>query len=295
MSVFRPATASLPSATPRRNTLRRAWAGNWPVVLSIAILAIIVLMALSAPWLAPRSPIAIDPMSRMQQPSAAFWFGTDALGRDVLSRVMYGARTSLLVGVAATVISLGLGLMLGLVAGYFRFADAMLMRVMDGIMAVPGIVLAVALVAVSGSSLVTVLIAIVIPEFPRVVRLVRGVVLGLRNEPYVEAAISLGTPKLKLVWWHMLPNTIAPMIVQGSFILASAILTEAALSFLGVGLPPEIPSWGNVMSEGRTFFQLLPGLIFFPGVFVALTVLSINLIGDALRDALDPKLARRGS
>jgi peptide/nickel transport system permease protein len=190
----------------------------------------------------------------------------------------------------AAAASIMFGLAIGVIAGYYRIADLIVMRIMDGVMAIPSIVLAVALVAISGA---TVLVAIAVPEIPRVVRLVRGVILSLRSEPYVEAAISLGTPPLLLLIRHMIPNTVAPLIVQSSFVLASAILTEAALSFLGVGLPPEIPSWGNIMSEGRKYFQLYPGLIFIPGVFLAVTVLSVNLIGDALRDVLDPKMAKR--
>ena len=267
--------------------------GNWPVTLSIVVLALLILMAIFAPFLGTVDPGHINPIARMKGPTAEHWFGTDPLGRDVYSRVLYGARTSLLIGVVAAAASLVLGLAIGVVAGYFRFADMIIMRIMDGIMSVPSIVLAVALVAVSGSNMGTVLVAIIVPEFPRVVRLVRGVILNLRSEPFVEAAISLGTPLPQLLWRHMIPNTTAPLIIQGSFILASAILTEAALSFLGVGLPPDVPSWGNIMSEGRTYFQLLPGMIFFPGIVLALTVLSINLIGDALRDALDPKLGVR--
>lgn len=284
------------SAEPSRLSiprLARAASENPPVTLSALVLLTIVCAALAAPLLSSHDPLAISPMTRIKPPSAEFWFGTDMLGRDVYTRVLYGARTSLLVGVAAAAASMGLGLIFGVLAGYFRTLDSILMRIMDGIMSVPSIVLAVALVAVAGSSLVTVLAAIIIPEFPRVVRLVRGVVLNARTEPYVEAAISMGTPLPRLLWLHMIPNTVAPLIVQGSFILASAILTEAALSFLGVGLPAEVPSWGNIMSDGRKFFQMLPGLIFFPGIFLALTVLCINLIGDAMRDALDPKIARQ--
>ncbi len=265
---------------------------GWPVIVAILVLVAIVGAALAAPLIAS-DPGFLNPAARLKPPSAEHWFGTDRLGRDVFSRVVYGARTSLIVGVLVAVISLAIGLVIGVVAGYLRIVDAIVMRVMDGIMSIPNVVLAVALVAITGANLMTVLIALIVPEFPRVVRLVRGVILNLRTEPYVEAAISLGTPLPKLLWRHMIPNTTAPLIVQGSFILASAILSEAALSFLGVGLPPEVPSWGNIMSEGRTYFQFLPGLIFFPGVFLALTVLSINLIGDALRDALDPKLAKR--
>jgi peptide/nickel transport system permease protein len=232
-------------------------------------------------------------LERLRPGSLQHWFGTDALGRDVYARVIFGARTSLIVGTFAAAASVMFGLAIGVIAGYYRIADLIIMRIMDGVMAIPSIVLAVALVAISGASLTTVLVAIAVPEIPRVVRLVRGVILSLRSEPYVEAAISLGTPPHLLLIRHMIPNTVAPLIVQSSFVLASAILTEAALSFLGVGLPPEIPSWGNIMSEGRKYFQLYPGLIFIPGLFLAVTVLSVNLIGDALRDVLDPKMAKR--
>jgi peptide/nickel transport system permease protein len=272
---------------------RAALKGNVLLLAAILFLLFVTLAAVFAPLLTSADPIFINAVNRLKQPSADFWFGADTMGRDVFARVVYGARTSLTVGLAAAFCSLVLGLLLGLVAGYFPLIDGILMRIMDGIMSIPSIVLAVALVAITGANLGTVLLAIVLPEFPRVVRLVRGVILGLRNEAYVEAAVSLATPTWRILLRHMLPNTLAPLIVQGSFILASAILTEAVMSFLGVGLPPEVPSWGNVIAEGRTYFQIRPGLIFFPGVFLALTVLAINLIGDALRDALDPKLARR--
>lgn len=275
------------------NGNRTIGGSNLLLIAAIAFLVLVTLAAIFAPLMTSADPIFIDPVNRLKPPSADFWFGADTMGRDVFARVVYGARTSLTVGIAAAAVSLMLGLLIGLVSGYFPVIDGILMRVMDGIMSIPSIVLAVALVAITGANLYTVLLAIILPEFPRVVRLVRGVILGLRNEPYVEAAISLATPTWRILLRHMLPNTLAPLIVQGSFILASAILTEAVMSFLGVGLPPEVPSWGNVIAEGRTYFQLRPGLIFFPGVFLALTVLAINLIGDALRDALDPKLARR--
>jgi peptide/nickel transport system permease protein len=276
-----------------------AWSGLLRVLTSgtIAsaslILLAVVLIAIAAPILATTDPLLIHPTERLRPGSLQHWFGTDALGRDVYARVVYGARTSLIVGTFAAVASITFGLVIGVIAGYFRMADLIIMRVMDGVMAIPSIVLAVALVAISGASMTTVLVAIAVPEIPRVVRLVRGVILSLRSEPYVEAAISLGTPAPLLLVRHMIPNTMAPLIVQSSFVLASAILTEAALSFLGVGLPPEIPSWGNIMSEGRKYFQLYPALIFIPGAFLAVTVLSVNLIGDALRDALDPKMAKR--
>jgi len=264
-----------------------------PVLIGLAILAAVTLMALLSPWLHTVDPVQIDPMQRLKGWSAAHWLGTDAFGRDVWSRVVYGARVSLIVGLGAAVVSVLIGLVIGLAAGYFPWVDAIVMRIMDGMMAIPGVLLAIALVSLSGASLTTVLVAITLPEIPRVVRLVRSVILGVRSEPYVEAALSLGTPIPTLMVRHLLPNTIAPLIVQGTYVFASAILTEAILSFLGAGIPPEIPSWGNIMADGRTYFQLLPGLVLYPGLLVTLTVLSVNVLGDALRDALDPRLARR--
>jgi peptide/nickel transport system permease protein len=264
-----------------------------PVLAALLLLGAVVFVAVGAPFLGTVDPIAIDPGERLRRLSGAHWLGTDAFGRDVYSRVMYGARISLLVGLGASLASVMLGLLIGVIAGYIRRADGIIMRVMDGVMAIPAILLAVALVTLSGGSLLTVVIAITIPEIPRVVRLVRSVILTIRGEPYVEAAISLGTPLPALLYRHMVPNTVAPLIVQGTFVFASAMLTEAAMSFLGVGLPPEIPSWGNIMAEGRIYFQLMPGLIVYAGLFLALTVLSINVLGDAMRDALDPRLARK--
>ncbi|HEV2158046.1 MULTISPECIES: ABC transporter permease [Bradyrhizobium] len=288
-------SAVLPAARERRAGQWRArLRGNGLTIAASAFLVCLVLVAILAPLLTSADPILINAVNRLKPPSAQFWFGADTMGRDLFARVVYGARTSLVVGVVAAGASLLLGLVIGLVCGYFPIVDSVLMRVMDGIMSIPSIVFAVALVAITGANLVTVLLAIVLPEFPRVVRLVRGLILSLRNEAYVEAAVSLATPAWRILLGHMLPNTLAPLIVQGSFILASAILTEAVMSFLGVGLPPEVPSWGNIIADGRSYFQLRPGLVFFPGIPLALTVLAINLIGDALRDALDPKLARRG-
>jgi peptide/nickel transport system permease protein len=257
------------------------------------LVAIVALIALLAPLLGTTDPLAIAPGERLRRMSSAHWLGTDAFGRDVYSRVLFGGRISLLVGIVVALASVAIGLLIGLVAGYFRVLDSIIMRVMDGLMAIPGILLAIALVTVSGASLRTVVIAITVPEIPRVVRLVRSVVLTLRIEPYVEAAIALGTPVPSLLLRHIVPNTVAPLIVQGTFVFASAMLTESAMSFLGVGLPPEVPSWGNIMAEGRTYFQLMPGLILYAGLLLALTVLSVNVLGDALRDALDPRMARK--
>ena len=238
-------------------------------------------------------PIALNPIMRLKPAGAEAWFGTDFLGRDVFARTVWGGRVSLAVGLAVAVIAVVIGLFLGLIAGYIRALDAPIMRVMDGLMAIPGILLAIAMISLSGATLVTVIVAIVIPEIPRVVRLVRSIVLSVREEPYVEAAIAAGTRTPMVLYRHILPNTIAPLIVQATYICGSAMLTEAILGFLGAGIPPEVPSWGNIMSEGRTYFQISPWIIFFPGIALSLTVLAVNIVGDGLRDTLDPRLARK--
>jgi len=256
------------------------------------LLIVMILIAVLGPMISA-DPIALDPIKRLKPPSAEFWFGTDYLGRNVLARVIYGARISLAVGLTVAAIAVVAGLLMGLIAGYVRWLDSIIMRVMDGLMAIPGILLAIALISLSGATLLTVIVAIVIPEVPRVVRLVRSVVLSVREEPYVEAAIASGTKTPLVLFRHILPNTIAPLIVQATYICGSAMLTEAILGFIGAGIPPEIPSWGNIMSEGRTYFQLSPWIIFFPGVALALTVLAVNIVGDGLRDTLDPRIARK--
>jgi len=265
---------------------------NRALVIGISILICLALIALIGPLFVVE-PTAINPINRLKPPSADIFFGTDFLGRDIFSRVINGGRVSLTVGITVALISVGIGLILGLFAGYIRLLDALIMRVMDGLMAIPGILLAIALISLSGASLTTVIIAIVIPEVPRVVRLVRAVVLTVREEAYVEAAIAAGTNLTNIMVRHILPNTIAPLIVQATYVCASAMLTESILGFLGAGVPPEIPSWGNIMSEGRTYFQICPWIIFFPGVALAITVMSVNIVGDGLRDTLDPRIARK--
>lgn len=256
------------------------------------LLILFALTALIGPFFTV-DPGKLSPMTRLKPPSLELWFGSDFLGRDIFSRVIYGGRNSLAVGIAVAVISIFIGLFLGLVAGYVRALDAVIMRVMDGLMSIPAILLAIALISLSGATLGTVIIAIVIPEIPRVVRLVRAVVLTVREEPYVEAAIAAGTRLPLILTRHILPNTIAPLIVQATYVCASAMLTESILGFLGAGIPPEIPSWGNIMAEGRTYFQISPWIIFFPGIALALTVLAVNIVGDGLRDTLDPRIARK--
>lgn len=284
---------ALDVTAPLRNW-RRDFVSRYPVAaIGAAIIIVLTVVAVLAPVLWTTPPTQLNPAFRLTAPGSEFWFGTDMFGRDVWTRTVYGARVSLIVGVVVAVLAVIIGLVIGLVSGYIRWLDAIVMRIMDGLMAIPGILLAIALVSLSGASLTTVIIAIMIPEIPRVVRLVRSVVLSVREEPYVEAAISIGTPMPLILWRHVLPNTIPPLIVQATYICASAMLLEALLSFLGAGTPPEIPSWGNMMAEARLFFQLAPWIIFFPGVALALTILAVNVLGDALRDHLDPKLARR--
>jgi len=280
---------------------------NRSVLMGGAILAVILLIGLSAPFLGTRDPSQIDPISRNKRPGAVriltgadgrqmsttYWMGTDSLGRDVYSRVLYGARVSLLVGISVALISVAAGLVIGLLAGYLRWLDGFVMRIMDGLMAVPAILLAIVLVSLSTAGLRAVILAIVIPEVPRVTRLVRSVVLSIREEPYVEAAVALGARTVPLILRHVLPNALAPLIVQATYVCASAIVIEAILSFLGVGIPPETPTWGNIMAEGRALFRVFPHNILFPGIFLAATVLAVNIMGDGLRDSLDPRLRNR--
>lgn len=285
-------TAPVTPALPRRRLAENL--PHWTIVLSLVVLAATIAMAVFAPFLANFPPTQLNAAARLQPASDIYWLGTDSFGRDLYSRVVYGARVSLLVGAGVAVGSILIGLPLGLLAGWFRGFDAVIMRVMDGMMAIPGILLAIAIVALTKAGLVTVIIAIMLPEIPQVVRLVRSRVLAARAESYVEAAQLLGTPAPTLIMRHLMPATIAPLIVQATYIYASAILTEAALSFLGVGIGTEIPTWGNIMAEGRLYFAMKPWLVYWPAIVLSLCILSINLLGDALRDRLDPKMKGRG-
>jgi peptide/nickel transport system permease protein len=283
---------SIAIAAPPRPRL--GFLTSTPIIATATFcLVAIAIISILAPWIAPHDPLQLLPALRLKPASEQFLLGTDAYGRDVLSRIIYGGRISLLIGFGATLVSISAGLVIGLFSGFFRWVDAILMRVMDGIMAIPAILLAIAVVSLSGASVMTVLIAITIPEIPRVARLVRSVVLSAREEPYVEAAISVGSALPKIMWRHLLPNTVAPLIVQGTNFCASAILTEAILSFLGAGISPETPTWGNIMAEGRAYFLIKPSLIFWPGLLLSIAILSVNLIGDAARDALDPRMKQR--
>lgn len=290
--------ASVPIVTPVNSgtAWRRLGAAlrRHPTAIAGGIaLLLMVLVALLAPWLGTVDPLSVSPVKRLKPPSGQYWFGTDMLGRDVYSRVIYGTRVSLTVGLAVALASTAIGLAIGLVTGFVRWLDAIVMRVMDGLMSIPSVLLAIALIALTKASLGNVIAAIALAEIPRVVRLVRSLVLILREQPYVEAAVASGTQVPMILLRHILPNTMAPLLVQATYICASAMITEAILSFIGAGTPPNIPSWGNIMAESRSLIQIAGTLLLFPGLFLSLTVLSVNLLGDGMRDALDPRLARR--
>lgn len=304
MRAAPPLPAEVAAPPHRPSTLRRLLA-NTSVSCSATVLALLALLAIAAPWMVPVPPNAMDYMNidapvwhhaSVTQADGStrpvlYLLGTDGFGRDLFSRIVHGTRVSLWVGVVCAAVAMVAGTLLGMLAGYFRWVDAVLMRVMDGLMAIPSILLAITLVAVLGASLATVIVAIAVPEVPRITRLMRSLVLTLREEPYVEAARSLATPVPVILWRHILPNALAPLIVQGTFIAAASVLTEAVLSFLGLGLPPDVPTWGNVMAEGRISFAQHPGHVLFPALLLVPSVLAINLLGDGLRDVLDPKLA----
>ncbi|MFT3802350.1 MAG: ABC transporter permease [Burkholderiaceae bacterium] len=273
-----------------RTFVNRHWLkSNWVLLIAICFLAVLVVSALIAPHLLATDPLAMNPSQRLKPPSSAHWFGTDGYGRDVFARTIYGGRVSLLVGISVAVLASVAGAVIGILAGYLSLLDRFIMRVMDGIMSIPGIVLAVALMALFRASVMTVVIAIMIPEIPRVARLVRSMVLTIREQEYIQAAIVSGSGLSRILLRHVLPNTAGPLAVQATFVCASAILLEAYLSFLGVGLPQDVPTWGNIMSAGRTSVQIAFWSIFYPGIVLALAILSINVIGDSIRDIYDPR------
>ena len=292
MTDSMPAPAPV-SRSPTWLRIRDALRRHPTALLGALMLCLLILMALLAPFLGTVDPQTISPIRRLREPSDMYWFGTDMLGRDVYSRVVYGSRVSLTVGLSVAALATIIGLAVGLITGFVRWLDGIVMRVMDGLMSIPGVLLAIALIALTKASLENVIIAITVTEVPRVVRLIRSLVLSLREQPYVDAAIAAGTRTARILVRHILPNTVAPLLVQGTYICASAMLTEAILSFLGAGTPPNIPSWGNIMAEGRSLVQIAGYLIVFPGICLSLTVLAVNLLGDGMRDALDPRLARR--
>ncbi|WP_298370312.1 ABC transporter permease [Azospirillum sp.] len=296
--------ASLPSAAPAvtggaaaqgrspmalllRQLLRRPL-----VVVALGLLAAILVVAASAPWLSPYDPMKMDILNRMKPPAAGHLFGTDEFGRDVLSRIMQGAQLSLLVGLLVVAVAVTVGTLMGLMAGYVRALDGAVMRLTDALMAFPDILLAIAFMAGLGPSLYNVVLALGIVYTPRVARVVRAAALVVREMPYVEAATALGASTPRIVFRHILPNLISPIIVQATFIFAYAILTEAALSFLGVGVTPTTPTWGNMIAGAQQYFQQADWLVLFPGLAIVLTVLALQIVGDGLRDALDPRLQK---
>ena len=267
---------------------------NPTMAAGIVVMILMGLVALTAPLLASSDPQAIETVDRLLPPSAEHWFGTDHIGRDIYARTLYGGRVSLTIGFSVAFLIMTSGAVLGIVAGYFRRVDSVLMRVMDGLMAIPSILLAIALMTMLGGSIQNVVIALVIVETPRSARVVRASVLSLREQMFVEAARAIGARPLRIMVRHIFPNTIAPLLVLGTFTVASAIISEAYLSFLGAGVPPEIPTWGNIMALGKDYMFVAFYLIVIPGLFLMVTVLGVNLAGDGLRDILDPKLSRRG-
>jgi len=285
--------AAIAVPAKRRRGVRSYLRRHPTIVIGGVLLGLMALSAIFAPCLGTTDPQALSPVQRLQWPSAEHWFGTDMLGRDVYSRTIYGARVSLTVGLSVALLSTAFGLLIGLMTGFSRWVDAILMRVMDGLMSIPSVLIAIALMALTRASLENVIFAITVGEVPRVARLVRGVVLTLRDLPFVEAAVASGTSPPRILWRHIMPNTLPALLVQATYTAAAAMLVEAILSFLGAGTPPDIPSWGNIMAEGRSLFQIACYIVLFPGAFLSATVLAINLLGDGLRDALDPRLASR--
>ncbi|MFK4492398.1 ABC transporter permease [Bradyrhizobium sp. USDA 336] len=292
MTLLSASIDAAPTAWLRSSDFPRLGRRHPLVLVGGGLLALAILTAIFAPSFA-RDPMNMDPFKTLQPPSAAMWFGTDHLGRDVFARTLFGARISLTVGLMVVASAALSGLLIGVIAGYNRSFDSIIMRVMDGLMAIPTILLAMALVALGGSGFSILIVAITIPQIPSTARLVRSVVLSVRERPYVEAALCGGASVPKVLWRHILPNTIPALMVQSANICASAILTEAGLSFLGAGVSPEIPSLGNMISTSRLYLGIAPLTVFAPGIWLAITVLAVNLLGDGLRDLFDPRLKRR--
>ncbi len=280
-------------AYSRRRRRLRFLSRHLTIVVGGLLLILLIAAAIGAPLITPFDPIALDVAHRLRPPNDLHWFGTDNYGRDILSRTLYGGRISLFVGISAAVGSSLIGTAIGLTAGMFRWADAICMRIMDGLMAIPSILLAVAMMTLVRPGVLIVIVAITVPEVPRVARLVRSVVLVIREQNYVQAATSIGTRLPRLLLRHILPNALTPIIVQATYVCASAVLLEAYLGFLGVGIPPEVPSWGNIIADGRTYVQLAIWIVLFPGAFLGIMVMAINMLGDGVRDLLDQRLASR--
>jgi peptide/nickel transport system permease protein len=282
----------LVKAIPAARPLAAIWfsvARRPEIVIGAALLLAMVLIALFCPHLATVDPRSMSPGRRLAPPSEAHWFGTDSLGRDLYSRVLYGSRVSLFVGFAVAALSSLFGTVIGMVSAANRRLDAIIMRIMDGVMSIPAILLAIALMAVTGGSVGNVVAAVTLVEIPRVARLIRGTVLSLREQPYVEASVAAGSTSSRIMVRHLLPGIVPPLLVQATFVWATAMILEAALSFIGAGTPPTTPSWGNIMADGKALWQIRPLLIFIPAGFLTVTLLAINLLGDGLRDLLDPR------
>ena len=287
------APIELTAASAGRRLAGWTFVKRYPLILiGGGILAILIVVALAAPLVAG-DPLAVDPFHRLQKPSANLVLGADGLGRDVFARTVFGARVSLLVGLASAGSAILFGLIIGVLAGFNRQVDGIVMRLMDGLMSLPTILLAIALVSITRGGIGVLIVAIMVPQVPSIARLVRSVVLTTKERPYVEAALCGGARLPKVLWRHILPSTVPPLIVQGAYVCANAILTEAGLSFLGAGVPPEIPSWGNMISSSRVYLSIAPWTVFAPGIALALMVLAVNLLGDGIRDALDPRNRRR--
>ncbi|RWI15733.1 ABC transporter permease [Mesorhizobium sp.] len=291
MTLLSAPVDAVPIDRLQRSDLPRLARRHPLVVIGGGLLLLLILLALAAPFYAG-DPQNMDPFIRLQPPSDEHWFGTDNLGRDVFARTIFGARISLLVGLISALLAACAGLLIGIVAGYVRAFDNVIMRVMDALMSIPTFLLAIALISLTGPGISILIVAIAIPETPAVTRLVRSVVLGVRERPYVEAALCGGARLPKILWRHILPSTIPPLMVQSATVCASAIMTEAGLSFLGVGVPPGIPSWGNMVSGSRLYLAIAPLTVFAPGICLAVTVLAVNLLGDGLRDLFDPRATR---